>query len=316
MLDEQASYTPVEPRVADKGVPLVINSGAGATTALAPGSAARAVTDAPVQQTATLSRSSPTYPTVTPKSAKLSMVSAGSAESPNGTGLDAAMLGPTYSASITSTGFTVPLPQGKWVVLARSTVKLPTASGMAYYLGQIENKRLVGAVKFFAAKSITSSGQGFPEAKACSQPNASRSYVYIEGRILPSEHQLCWIIQNYYSSGLQYWADRAANLPSLERAAGGDLSAKGVSFPQDLINVRFTLSDKSNFLEVDYLFSPETSGIKSHVVPAVQDSDWTAQNVQQYPEKLAYIAKMKVWGQAFWPHLKDAFSSAAGAGGQ
>lgn len=94
----------------------------------------------------------------------------------------------------------------------------------------------------------------------------------------------------------------------LDRAAGGDLTAKGVSFPQDLLSVRFTRSTKTGFLEAAYMFSPDAAGITSHIAPSVMDSDWTAANIQHYPDKLAFQAKMKTWGEMFWPRFKAAFA--------
>ncbi|MGC1302559.1 MAG: hypothetical protein WA840_09300 [Caulobacteraceae bacterium] len=269
---------------------------------------------APPLQVAQSAPPRPSAVAASPQSAQLSMVTANPAGSPSDTGLDSAMLGPLYSGSITSTGFTLPLPPGKWAVLSRTTAKTPGASGMAYYLGRIEHKRLTGGVKFFALKSDSLPGQGFPTQKSCIEATPLRSYVFVEGDIIPSDHQSCWIIQNYYATAFQYWADRAAKVDSLERAAGGDLTAKGVSYPQDLIEVRFTRSDKSGYLEGNYLFSPETAGITSHVSPSLLDTDWTAANVQHYPEKIAYIAKMKAWGEAFWPRFKDAFAQGVATG--
>jgi hypothetical protein len=247
-----------------------------------------------------------------PKSALLSMVSAGPGDMAGGTGLASAMTGPLYSGSITSDGFTLPLPPGRWAVLARTTAHTATASGMAYYLGRIENRRLVGVVDFIALRNGPSAA-GFPKSELCAHIDPQRLFVSVEGPLDPTDHQACWSISSYYAQSLGYWADNGMPLDGLERAAGGDLAAKGVSYPQDMVQVRFTRSDRSQFLEANYLFSPETSGIVSHQAPSALDSDWAAANVVHFPLKLAYLAKIQAWGQGFWPRFEAAFAQGAGA---
>jgi hypothetical protein len=308
--DAQASYTPPSAAGPAPASSPVVAPAKPDTAAAPPGAAGvPAPTPAPPQQ---IAQAAPprSPPPSAPQTAQLSMVTAGPAQAPNETGLDNAMLGPLYSGSINSNGFTLPLPPGKWAILSRSSVKTPTAAGMAYYLGRIEHKRLIGAVKFFAVRSNTQPGDGFPQA-GCARPSPLRSHVFIEGEMAPKISQACWIIENYYAAGFQYWADKGVRMSSLDRAAGGDLTAKGVTYPQDLIEVRFTRSDQSNLMEADYLFSPDAEGITSRTAPSVNDSDWTAANVQRSPERVAYIAKMKSWGEAFWPRFKNAFTQGA-----
>jgi hypothetical protein len=110
------------------------------------------------------------------------------------------------------------------------------------------------------------------------------------------------------------WADRAVRISAIDRAAAGDMSAKGVTYPQDFVVSTFTRTEKWGLLEVMYLFSPDAEGISSRVALSVTDTDWTPANVSRYPEKVAYIDKQKAWGMAFWPKFKTAFDEAASPG--
>ncbi len=90
-------------------------------------------------------------------------------------------------------------------------------------------------------------------------------------------HQACWTIRNsVFATPWSKWADRAVKIVSLDRAAAGDMTAKGVTFPQDFMGLTFTRTEKWGLLEVMYLFSPDADGISSNTALAVGEADWTS----------------------------------------
>jgi hypothetical protein len=207
----------------------------------------------------------------------------------------------------------VPLPPGAWASVAHSSITLPTATGDVHFLGRITNKRLTGAVRLFAVRSKDSPGAGFDEVKSCTEVNPGRTFVVVDGDMTPHGHQACWTIRDVYATPWMKWADKAVKLSFIDRAAAGDLSAKGVTYPQDLIQLTFSRTESWGLLEVGYLFSPESEKITSNTVLAVNETDWTPTNIVRYPEKLAYIEKLKAWGIDFWPKFKRAFDSGSPA---
>ncbi|MEX3693381.1 hypothetical protein AB3X91_19020 [Paraburkholderia sp. BR14263] len=223
-------------------------------------------------------------------------------------GLDSPLVGRTYRQSIEIEGFMVPLPPGQWAVLANSSGRLHGTSGVAYFLGRIEQRRLVGAIRLFAVRSDELPGTGFPAANGCRSGNPDLNYLALE-EVTPYGHQACWLINNFFASPLQQWEDRALRMPALDRLAGRDLSAKGMSFPQDFVDVRFTRAETWGLLEVSYLFDPELDGIESSTSLSASESDWHAPNVGRFPDKVAYLAKMRDWGEGLWPRFKLAFAS-------
>jgi hypothetical protein len=246
----------------------------------------------------------------TPQTATLTMVTAGPAKSPNESGLDAALLGPLYRDAVTIDGFAIPLPPGAWTNLAHSTITEQSATGDVHFLGQIRNKRLIGAIRIFVAHSKDRPGAGFNEVKSCTEVNPGRTFVAIDDEMVPHGHQACWTIRDVYATPWSQWADRAVKLSSIDRAAAGDMTAKGVTFPQDFIMLTFTRTETWGLLEVGYLFSPESEGITSNVVLAVSETDWTPANISRYPDKVVYIDKLRAWGTAFWPKFKSSFAAA------
>jgi len=248
-------------------------------------------------------------PRVTPRNATVTMATADKTIADNDTGLDPALLGRMYRGSVLIDGFNVPLPPGDWANLANSTITQATAVGDAHFLGKIRQKRLVGAIRIFAMRSKDLPGEGFNEAKSCTETNPGRTFVAIDDEMLPKGHQACWTIRSIYATPWSRWADRAVKIGPLDRAAAGDMTAKGVTYPQDFMSLTFTRTEQWGLLEVMYLFSPEAEGITSNTVLAVGEADWTPANIGKYPEKVAYVDKLKGWGIDFWPKFKAAFAA-------
>ncbi|WP_147297981.1 hypothetical protein [Trinickia dinghuensis] len=247
-----------------------------------------------------------------PKTATISMAVPGPEVKPDISGLDRALLGRTYEQAIKVEGFDIPLPAGRWSMLANTGIRMRQATGMAYFLGRIEHKRLVGAIRLFAVRSNDLPGAGFRAANGCTPGNPNLNYLYVES-VKPFDHQACWLINNFFTPPLLQWADRAIKITALDRAAAGDLAAKGVTYPQDLVDVRFTRAETWGVLEVSYLFDPETDGIKSNTALSARESDWHAPNAPKFPAKVAYLAKMRSWGEGFWPKFQQAFASGQSA---
>jgi hypothetical protein len=206
-------------------------------------------------------------------------------------------------------GFHVPLPPGEWAVLATSNIFVksnPQNAGTTYFIGKIEKGRLVGALQINALRTPAAAPTGFDEFKACSNPD---NLFTNKEAVAPFDHQACWVIHSFFTPPWLQWGDKGFPMENLMRAAAGDLAAKGVTYPQDLVAVQFIRSEKWGVLNATYLFSPEQDGIQSTVVPTFRDADWFARNVQRFPEKLAYVEKLRKWGDVFWPRFKAAFDA-------
>ena len=244
-----------------------------------------------------------------PRVAKVAMVRGATTDKSDATDVDPALLGQLYRDAVLVNGYRVPLPAGEWATLANSSIKQATASGAAHFLGRIQHRRLVGAVRIFAMRSLSLPGEGFNEVKSCTEVNPARLHVVIDDEMQPQGHQSCWTVRNIYATPWGRWADKAVKISFIDRAAAGDMAAKGVSFPQDFVAVTFTRTETWGLLEVMYLFDPEEAGISSNTVLAVGDSDWGAERIGRYPEKVQYVAKMQDWGIGFWPRFKAAFAA-------
>lgn len=218
--------------------------------------------------------------------------------------LNDAMAGQRIHGSLRVDGFEVPLPPGDWLQLAGMNFHIPTASGEVVVLGLVENRRLMGFARIEAGRGTT----GFRAVPGCDRQNANTNALVKEA-LEPFGHQACWMISHTFLAPWQAWADRATKLPALDRAAAGDLSAKGVSYPPEMMSVRFTRAERWGVLEVRYGFNPEEDHITSSNVATYVDSDWEPANIARYPDKVTYVDKLKHWANGFWPRFKAAFDA-------
>lgn len=289
--ETQASYTP-QPK---PSVPAPLPSVAATSTPQAPTQPA-AVAKAPQPPAKVASQ--------TVQTASLSLATPDNTHTKEG--LDNALAGRHFNGSLRVGGFNVPLPAGDWLLLANMPFKSTTAKGELLYLGQIKNRRLTGAIRITAGRSTDEPGAGFRAAPGCLDHSEGNNYVSAES-VEAFGHQACWIINHMFMSPMESWADRSKKIDPLERAAAGDLAAKGVSYPQDMVTVRFTRAETWGLLETRYIFSPEDEHITSTNVAAYVDSDWQPGTISRFPEKLAYVEKLKRWATDFWPRFKTAF---------
>jgi hypothetical protein len=302
---DAATYQPPSQDESIAAAPSSASTAPVRTTAPTPEAAPARAKPKPARPPAAVSNA----PAAAPKNAALALATPSNQPASNGAaGINAALMGRTYQHELLMDGFKVPLPPGDWVVLASSSVKVikhPENTGMNYFLGQIEHTQLVGAMIVIALRSAQPES-GFEEWQRCSNPQ--NIYTSKED-MAPFGHQACWIMHTMFTPPLQQWADNAIKIGNLERAAAGDMAAKGISYPQDLVAVHFFRAETWGLLEATYLFSPEHEHITSNVVPTLRDSDWFGANLQKYPEKVAYIDKLRQWGDAHWPAFKAAFDA-------
>jgi hypothetical protein len=238
-----------------------------------------------------------------PHNATISLATPGGSGIDQTSGLDRALLGRTFQSTLLVNGFKVPLPPGQWAMLANGAVTgnaHPENKGMIYFLGQIVQKRVVAAMW---VQAMRSPGLGFIQNQNCTNP----ANLYVLDEPEGTDHQGCTWIRSYFSADMQQWADKSAHIDQMARAAGGNLAAKGVSYPQELVTAGFQQAEKWGELSAGYMFSPEKNGISSNVVPTFRDSDWYKSNLQRYPEKVAYVNKLQQWATSFSPKFQAAF---------
>jgi len=204
----------------------------------------------------------------------------------------ASLMGKTVTGSVLTQGKSVPLPPGQWIVVAH----FPAAGGVeSLFLAQLRRDKLSRAVLVQA--STQASESGFRRSAQC----ARTALLYV--KTISNEEfgrQDCWTINH------NLWTQSERDTPPIIRAAIGDLEVRGVKYPPVLLSAFFRLADRQSFLHAVYYFNPETDGIASK--PTLwEESDWNRNYIHQYPDKIAYVEKLRAWAEGWHPAVRDGF---------
>lgn len=223
-----------------------------------------------------------------------------------GSEFDSAVLGKIYSGSIQINGFKLLLPEGQWVIFANEGDPLKTS----YFLGRVVGRKLIGSIVAHAVRPDYEFGEVSALAIAESVCSNENNVLYMHKKSLNVniyDIASCWIMHNVFTSAMRNWDNISTEMDSLIRAAAENMASKGISYPQDFVAIQFIKSEKWGILAADYSFSPDNEKIKSNEVRVIIQSDWSPGNIENFPEKLAYVEKLKTWGKSFWPQFSKAF---------
>jgi len=208
----------------------------------------------------------------------------------------ATLMGKTVRGHVAAQGTSVPLPAGEWIVVAHFPA--PDPGGVeSLFLAQMRQNKLSRAVLIQASRQAGESATGFRQSAQC----ARTALLYV--KTIANEEfgrQDCWTINHNISTRSE------RETPPVIRAAIGDLELRGVKYPPVLLSAFFRLADQQSFLHAVYYFNPETDGISSR--PAIWDeSDWHRNYIHQYPNKIAYVEKLRAWAEAWHPAVREGF---------
>jgi len=217
-----------------------------------------------------------------------------------------APMGKVFRDTFEVDGHRLPLPPGSWTVLSDIRGNRPDQTIASYFLGRIERQRLAGAIVIQSVAVKTSPASGFPAMRFCEGGNAL--YVVNESNE-PNGSQSCWLMHNIFTPPWTHWDDRNVRIGQAERAAAGEMSIRGISYPQDFVAVEFHRAEKASLLNVMYLFSPEQEHINASPASTYRDSDWYAPNIARDPARVAYVGRLRDWGTNWWNRFKQAFAT-------
>lgn len=212
------------------------------------------------------------------------------------------IMGKTFQGAMNLHGRQVPLPEGEWTAVAYIA---GTAVGAteSLVLAQPKDAQLHGLVIIQSGRLAPDRPTGYRQSAQCVRAGLLYS------KVLANEdfgYQNCWTINHNISAE---W--NASSVPNLLKAAVGDLSIRGVAMPAVMISVYYRLADKQSMLHAIYYFNPETEGIKSTPTSVWEESDWHRSYVAQYPEKVAYVQKLRAWSEGWHERVNEAFRTAS-----
>lgn len=217
----------------------------------------------------------------------------------------AAVMGQSFSKTFTVNGYDLPLPEGRWQVLADLPGHQQDLEQHQYALGRIDHQALRGLIAFISVVSTANPAPGFPAFPSC---DAGINYFAETEVNTPFDRQACWSVRPVHSARWSRWADRSVKLGPLERAAAGQLEAMQVRIPQDMVAVEFDLGAKPSRVIGVYMFNPEVEGIAPSTSEEPASNPWLLSNLTQNPKAVTFVQDRKAWGRSNWPQFKNAFA--------
>ncbi|MCW9054969.1 MAG: SHOCT domain-containing protein [Candidatus Pacebacteria bacterium] len=191
----------------------------------------------------------------------------------------------------------IPLPDGDWILMGSSISSNNTGQRFAHgILGQFKNNTLDRAAYFGVALDIPSAG--WIESKFCERDNIhfiQKTSNYRGG------DQDCWGV-NHYRLTLT-----ANNLPPYMEQARDYVISRKISLPLNTIIVQYRHADHLKLLDLTYHFNPENEGFSPPAQAEWSSSDWHRDRAYMDERKMAFIAKIKSWGEGFKTKVEAGF---------
>lgn len=193
------------------------------------------------------------------------------------------------------------------MVFANDRFAMPNYAGKAMLLAKVKGNRLSHVAVLVGAQASIWPGTKASDFYDCGIPGLFQGGL--QGT--DATRTNCWLVTSVFTKPWEQWADKSVKISSgLIRAAAGAMMARGITFPQDMMQVSFLHSETWGTLRVQYMFNPELEGLKGTEAGAITDTDWAPNNISKFPEKARYAAKLKAWGEAYLPLFNQAFENA------
>lgn len=192
-------------------------------------------------------------------------------------------LGKWLQGSASVSGQTVPLPDGRWLVLAHFKGSANTP-GDSLLLGQPQGRDLPKMVAIHANRGARAKNATF---RSCLRQDV----FYQSNQEARPDAPTCWWVNH---------ATAVWDLQPLFKAAQLELAQRGVQAAAVYVNVGFYRSDADGFATTFYYFDPAASGIASQTVPWAE-SEWHKSRIDMDPQRAAFAQKMADWGRGWAP---------------
>jgi hypothetical protein len=195
----------------------------------------------------------------------------------------------------------VPLPKGTWTIMSKSNFERDYDVGTEYivgvFLGLIENKILKQATRIHSYTARPDSITGSRLLKACSMENYHEVVVANNKR----SNQDCRFINQiifYKKEKYAIWRDAITFLED-----------RDIPVPKVTPYVGFRFANKTDWVTARYYRNPEADGFDVPDNPGNKSTEWHPDNIESFPKKVAYIKKLKEWGAAWHPKVKNGLSA-------
>ncbi len=208
--------------------------------------------------------------------------------------------GQVLEGSVKYGSYEVPLPDGQWTVIGEyrfQTTHNTTLGDLE--LAQLKTKKTFE--KVITIRTVLNfgirSGGGWKSSRDCE----NKDMHYIKKLSNSSKTLEC-----NYVKHLSFIPEEIKK-NSTSGQLIGNLSEQGVSVPGNVISSVFIHGNPMNVLLVGVMFNPEADGLSPSPEADWHKTEWNPHNIDNFPERKAYVDKVIAWNQKWAPRYKAAF---------
>lgn len=200
------------------------------------------------------------------------------------------------SLKVSASGFSIPLPEGNWIMAGfnvdSNNTNAPIAGGT---LLRVTDGAVTGMIHYNAPQVI--SRWGYVKSSFCKRDDILHITVNSN---FENREQDCWGVNHLYMS------PNTKSAPEIKQAWEYIIDHK-LKFPTTMISVRYRLASTTKMLNVMYAFNPEIEGISPATSPKWSESGWHRARINFHPDRLKYVEKIKKWASEWYLVVKSNF---------
>lgn len=183
----------------------------------------------------------------------------------------------------------IPLPEGNWIVLGRvSTVNDNDLIWNQINLLQISNQETLGLISVQANPRPIPHGYKWRPSSLC---RGSDSFHVVNMANSPT-WQNCWGIKH---------TEKVFSNSTQE-------NIRNFSLPDVMIYRYHRIADSRANLNIFYFFNPYPQGASQSSSESRSTSNWQPEKINQFPEKIAFIEKIKNEGEIWHQKVRSGFN--------
>ena len=220
-------------------------------------------------------------------------------------------LGGFYAGSVPMLGKAVPLPSGRWQVVAQQKSTFPGyPPGARVTLLRAEGGVMTGVLEVAGNAVGRPSAIGWPVNPICATARRVGSDPALLGgdaRVASAGGDQDCVLVNFQAS--VFW--RSPTAPAPLQALVRSLARLGVAPPETLVMVAIGQTDAHWRLTEQLWLNPDLAGIAPDAEPRAEHSSWDADRLDQDGDRRAYVLRLLGWADGWRGVLRQALTDPA-----
>lgn len=202
-----------------------------------------------------------------------------------------------HQGSIIVDNMILPLPEGEWKVFGSGNIK--NGKGISLVLGETQGNKLSRIIYISRNRKFKGS---FKKDRRLKRKDNLHTYINEENTEVGKQNG--WFIDYMNCSA---FVPREWNSDAKKQAYNHIVDSK-LAMPINLISTHHIFTDHyGKLLMYDIIINPDLEGLEPSASGEKRLSDWNSLRINNFPEKVAFVEKLRIENTEFHQKLKDAF---------